>query len=70
MRARMLAAKFAAYSWYKEVRRGEQTPDEAGVFAQENWQAFVPVVPEGLGRLLRKIARTRRRARAFALAEC
>ncbi len=62
------AARFAAFVWYSErpgPARG--TPEEPRLFAQENWEAFLPAADEGLGRLLLRVARMpsgkRRRAR-------
>ena len=57
--ARKVAAQFAAYTWYEEVRAGRQSKDEAARFSREHWRLFLPVAPEGLGRLLLKIARPR-----------
>lgn len=66
MNARKVAAQFAAFSWYEEVRAGTGSRTEAIRFARKNWRAFVPVAPEGLGRLLAKVAR--RKAKEFASA--
>jgi hypothetical protein len=56
MEARKVAARFAAYTWYEENRKGRKSSTESARFAQENWKTFLPVVPEGLGRLLIEIA--------------
>lgn len=58
MNARKLAAQFAAQVWYEEIRAGRQTPQESAQFARKNWQAFLPVANEGLGKLLIRIAGT------------
>ncbi|HYV37095.1 MAG TPA: hypothetical protein VE988_15420 [Gemmataceae bacterium] len=55
MKARRLAAQFAARTWYEECRAGRQTPDETAQFARKNWQAFLPVAHVGLGKLLMQI---------------
>jgi hypothetical protein len=55
MDARQIAGRFAAYTWYMEVRFPRK-PIEAARFARTHWQAFVPVVHAGLGRLLHRIA--------------
>lgn len=62
MDARKVAAQFAAYTWYEAVRTGQVTEREKTRFARQNWQAFVPVASQGLGRLLTRIARGRRPA--------
>ena len=72
MNARKIAAQFAANVWYEEIRAGNQTPKESAQFARTNWQAFLPVANEGLGRLLMRIAgkkRSRRRPNTLWLAE-
>ena len=56
MNARKVAAQFAAYAWYEEVRSGKHPPEEAARFAKEHGQAFLAVAPEGWGRLLIEIA--------------
>jgi hypothetical protein len=76
MDARKVAAYFAAHAWYEESRAVQQSPDEAARFATENWTAFLPVVHEGWGRLLLRVASQRanregspgRRRRSLALA--
>jgi hypothetical protein len=57
MDARKVAAQFAAYLWYEEVRSGKPSPQEALRFASQNWRTFLPVAPEGMGRLLTDIAK-------------
>jgi hypothetical protein len=66
-----LAAQFAAYTWYSECRVARPDTWQASRFAQENWQAFLDMAPEGFGRLLIRIgrlhpkrSRTRRHAKA------
>jgi hypothetical protein len=56
MKARKVAAQFAAYTWYQENRPSRRSPAEAVCFAEENWAAFLPVADEGWGRLLLRIA--------------
>jgi len=56
MNARKTAAQFVARVWYTEVRAANPPVEEAARFAQQNWSAFLPVAPEGLGRLLHRIA--------------
>jgi hypothetical protein len=63
-----VAAQFAAYVWFENTQGARPSREEKARFAEENWQPFVPVAPEGLGRLLLKIAaglpgRRRRRKR-------
>jgi len=56
MEARKVAAQFAAYVWFEATQRAERSEKEKARFARKNWRPFVPVAPEGLGRLLLKIA--------------
>jgi hypothetical protein len=56
-----LSAQFAAFVWYAEARGGRATHDETARFALENWAAFLPSAHEGLGRLLVRVGRPRRR---------
>jgi hypothetical protein len=56
MEARMVAAQFAAYVWLGNTRGARPSREEKARFAEENWRPFVPVAPEGLGRLFLKIA--------------
>jgi hypothetical protein len=65
MNTRKVAAKFAASVWYEECRAGRQTEEETARFVKENWQAFLPVAPEGLGRLLARIAPRRSGRRRY-----
>jgi len=58
MNPREIAARFAAFVWYSEVAAPTKAaPEEARRLALENWEAFLPVAHEGLGRLLLRIAR-------------
>jgi len=71
MKARKVAAQFAAYTWYQENRTGQQWPGEAIRFAKENWTAFFAGADEGWGRLLIRIGsqrakRQRKRHRCLA----
>ena len=59
MKARKVAAQYAAYTWYEENRTGQPSPSEAIQFARENWTAFLSVADEGWGRLLIRIASER-----------
>lgn len=59
MKARKVAAQFAAYTWYQENRAGQPSVEEALRFARANWTAFLPVADAGWGRLLLRIASVR-----------
>ena len=59
MKARKVAAQYAAYNWYQENRTGRRSSGEAHRFARENWTAFLSVADEGWGRLLIRIASER-----------
>jgi len=61
MKARKVAAQYAAYNWYQENRAGRHSPGEAHRFARENWTAFLSVADEGWGRLLIRLASKRAR---------
>jgi len=72
MEARKVAAQFAAYTWFEKTHKAKP----AAQFVQENWQRFLPIAHEGLGRLLIKIgagekrkSTTRRRRPRASLAE-
>jgi hypothetical protein len=56
-----VAARFAAFVWYTNYgpAPSRTTRAEARQFSQENWQAFLPVLNEGWGRLLLRIAKAR-----------
>ena len=61
-----IAAQFAAHVWYTNTRSAsrEVVEKEAQRFAKHNWQAFLPVAHDGLGRLLLAIAKPRKRSRS------
>ena len=52
-----IAAKFAAFTWYLRTHV-DATQADAAWFAETAWSEFLPIVHEGLGRLLLKIAGT------------
>ena len=55
-----LAAQFAAFVWYTNNRQapGRIIQEEARRFAEDNWQSFLPIANEGLGRLLLRVSKT------------
>ena len=54
-----VSAQFAAYVWYShQAPAGADA--EASAYAQSNWNAFLPLAHEGLGRLLVKMAGTQK----------
>ena len=59
MKARKVAAQFAAYTWCQENRTSQQSPGEAIRFARENWTAFLSVADRGWGQLLIRISSER-----------
>lgn len=60
MNARQVSAMFAAYVWFTDRANGRASVEkDAMSFARENWRAFLPGTPEGLGRLLLRIAEGR-----------
>ena len=59
MKARKVAAQYAAYNWYQENRTEQKSPGESIRFARENWTAFLSVADKGWGRLLIRIASKR-----------
>lgn len=61
MQTQKIAAQFAAYVWFENVQQFERSEKEKSRFAKRNWESFVGVAPEGLGRLLHKIAAPRSR---------
>jgi hypothetical protein len=61
MNSLKLSAQFAAYVWYSEARGGRATRAETARFARANWGAFLPSAHAGLGRLLVRVGRPRRR---------
>src|SRR5262249_55271209 len=54
-----VAARFAAFSWYINLRQvpPRTVQAEARRFSKESWQAFLPVADEGLGKLLLQVAK-------------
>jgi hypothetical protein len=56
MKARKVAAQFAAYVWYENTQKAKPSGQDKARFAKEHWMSFLPVAPEGLGRLLLQIA--------------
>ncbi len=65
MKSLVVAARFAAFTWYTNVRQGRKRiiENEARRFARKNWTAFLSLADEGLGELLRRIAKSRVSAR-------
>ena len=66
MKARKVAAQFAAYVWFENTQKAEPSEQAKVRFMKVNWEAFLPIAHDGLGRLLIKIgagrsARRRRR---------
>jgi hypothetical protein len=59
MKARKVAAQFAAYNWYQENCTGQKSQEEAIRFARENWTAFLSVADKGWGQLLIRISSQR-----------
>jgi hypothetical protein len=59
MKARKVAAQFAAYTWYQETHKDQHSQSEAVRFAKENWTAFLSIADVGWGRLLIRIASER-----------
>lgn len=59
MEARKVAAEFAAYTWFENTHQSEANDEAKARFAKENWQLFLPIAHEGLGRLLIKIGASR-----------
>jgi hypothetical protein len=66
MSPRKVSAQFTAYSWFSQWKDKAAATAEAEAeaealrFARENWPAFLPCAPEGLGRLLIRLAHGRR----------
>jgi hypothetical protein len=56
MEARKVAAQFAAYVWFENTQGAKPSEEAKARFMKENWKPFLPMAPEGLGRLLLKIA--------------
>jgi hypothetical protein len=57
----VVAARFAAFVWFSQ--RNRQDREAAARLAKDNWNAFLPLAKEGLGRLLLRIAAPTRRRR-------
>jgi hypothetical protein len=62
-----IAARFAAFAWYTNCLQAHTKTNQAEArrFADESWQEFLPVANEGMGKLLRRIARTRKVRSAY-----
>jgi hypothetical protein len=58
-----ISAQFAAYTWYMEKKDDAATTEEGLQFARENSKAFASCAHEGLGRLLIRLAVTKRQTR-------
>jgi hypothetical protein len=56
MEARKVAAQFAAYTWFENIYEDQASDAAKARFANENWEHFLPIANEGLGRLLLDIA--------------
>ena len=56
MDAQKVAARFAAYVWFENIKGADRSEEEKARFANTNWKPFMPVAHEGLGRLLMKIS--------------
>jgi|HubBroStandDraft_2_1064218.scaffolds.fasta_scaffold2725681_1 hypothetical protein len=64
MKSQQVAARFAAYVWYTSSREAPRrvVRKEARKFAEKYWRSFLPVAPAGLGKLLLRVAGSRRRS--------
>jgi hypothetical protein len=53
-----VAARFAAFVWYSSHRKAPERVirEEAKQFAEQSWDAFLPIAQKGLGRLLLRVA--------------
>ncbi len=60
MDPRMIAAQFAAYTWFTEYHP-EATNEDAVGYALKNWKSFLGQAPAGLGRLLIRVGRLKSR---------
>ena len=60
-----IAARFTAFAWYTNCRQApsKTAQAEARRFAEENWKTFLPLANQGLGRLLLRVAKTRKARR-------
>ncbi len=53
MDALQIAARFTAFTAYLNAETGQpRSPEEAGKFARENWEGFLPLVDQELARFL------------------
>jgi hypothetical protein len=59
MKARKVAAQYAAYTWYQENHKDQKSQSQAVRFAKQNWTSFLSVADVGWGRLLIRIASER-----------
>lgn len=59
MKARKVAAQYAAYTWYQENHKDQKSQSQAVRFAKQHWTAFLSVADVGWGRLLIRIASER-----------
>jgi hypothetical protein len=65
MNPTQVSARFAAYVWFMGIRAGEpMAREEANQFARKNWSEFLPCAQEGLGKLLIRLARGRRKRKS------
>ena len=59
-----MSARFAAYLWFlRQPENIDRTKAEAHAFAKKSWEQFLPIAPEGFGRLLVKLAKAKKRDR-------
>ena len=56
-----VSAQFAAFSWFEQKHPNKGT-EEALRFARTHWNDFLPLAHKGLGKLLIRIGKRRRRA--------
>ena len=57
-----IAARFAAFTWYTNCRQApnKTVQAEARRFSDDNWRTFLPFANHGLGRMLLRIANTKK----------
>ena len=59
-----MSARFTAYLWFlRQPENIDRTNAEAHVYAKRNWAQFLPIAPEGFGRLLVKLVKAKKRDR-------
>lgn len=59
-----MSARFAAYVWFlRQPENIDRTKTDAHAYAKRNWEQFLPIAPEGFGRLLVKLAKAKKRDR-------